>query len=504
KDTVDFPDTFLRHRNIREITLENNGPDTLRVDTIFCNLPQFDFPKTVITVPGGESETVQIGFTPDSTLFYNGFITIRNNDPVNFNRNLMVRGTGIYSPEIAVTDSLIFYASAVDSQKQVLQIRNDGLGDLNFSLQVVGHKPGEKLNEGTGGTDTFGHIWVDSDEPNGPAFNWISVSDSIVPIAMTGNNSISNAIRMEFPFSFYGVEYNQFRICTNGWISFTTFSVAYNNLFLPDVMAPRSLIAPLWDDLVMNQNSRVFVEQTANKVIVEFRDFYRISGEGPYTFEVILYENNNIILQYLSLDSLMHDYTVGIQDHLATDGLTISCDEPYLKDSLVVMISRHSWLSAEPLSGTVKPGESVDINVNIKTNQFPLGDFFAGIEIESNDPDRELVTVPVHMIVGLTALENRENIIPSRLELFQNYPNPFNPETTIKYSLPEENNVELVVYNLLGQKVKTLVLQRQRAGYHSIAWDGRNDNGAEAGAGVYVYRLKADSRTIIRKMVLVK
>ncbi len=503
-DTLLFPDTFLNHRSNRELMLSNDGPDTLRVEYLKCDLSLFDIGPEEVTVPPHRSAVVEIGFTPDSATFYETPLIVHSNDPMHFQREIILSGTGIHAPVISVTDSLLFVTGPVDSQEQTLRVQNDGPGELHFSLQVVGHNTGDQLAEGTGGTDTFGHIWVDSDEPNGPVFNWVHLPDTLVPLALTGNNSISNTVPLGFDFPFYGKEYSQFRVCSNGWISFTTFSVAYNNVILPDILAPRTLIAPLWDDLMMNQQSRVFVGKEVNKTSIEFRDFYRITGEGPYTFEVILYENGNIILQYLQLDSLNHDYTVGIQDHNAADGLTIAYNESYLKDSLAVMISRHSWLTAEPTAGVLAPGEMAEIQVTTKTNQFPFGDFYAAIEIESNDPDRNLVTIPVHLVVGATGLEVAGEMLPKRLELFQNYPNPFNPSTSIRYNLPAAADIQIDVYNLLGQKVRSLYSGFHEAGHHTIQWDGRNENGLPAGSGIYIYRLKTEKRSFVRKMILIK
>ncbi|MCK5331356.1 MAG: hypothetical protein KAK01_08110, partial [Candidatus Marinimicrobia bacterium] len=108
-----------------------------------------------------------------------------------------------------------------------------------------GFRPGSSPPEGSGGADTYGHIWVDSDEPSGPLFDWLDISGSGNVLSLTGNNAISNQVPLGFNFSFYGADYQNLRICSNGWLSFSTFSVTYNNLELPDPMAPRNLIAPL-------------------------------------------------------------------------------------------------------------------------------------------------------------------------------------------------------------------------------------------------------------------
>ena len=75
--------------------------------------------------------------------------------------------------------------------------------------------------------------------------------------------------------------------------------------------------------------------------------------------------------------------------------------------------------------------------------------------------------------------------------LFENYPNPFNPSTTIKYSLKENRRTELIIYNITGQKIRTLVNSMQNAGNHIIQWDGRDDSGYDVSSGYYFYKLES-------------
>jgi hypothetical protein len=89
--------------------------------------------------------------------------------------------------------------------------------------------------------------------------------------------------------------------------------------------------------------------------------------------------------------------------------------------------------------------------------------------------------------------------------LGQNYPNPFNPTTTIEYTLREQSPVELRIYNVAGQLVRTLVSDAKAAGQvHTAVWDGRNDAGQSVSSGVYFYRLTAKDFVQTRKMVLLK
>jgi hypothetical protein len=104
----------------------------------------------------------------------------------------------------------------------------------------------------------------------------------------------------------------------------------------------------------------------------------------------------------------------------------------------------------------------------------------------------------------LTLPKERNNFIPDKFSLSQNYPNPFNPSTLIKYALKKDVKVSINVYNILGQKVKTLVNEYQNAGYKSIIWDGRNDNGKTVSSGIYIYKIIAGDFVDKKKMVIIK
>ncbi len=100
---------------------------------------------------------------------------------------------------------------------------------------------------------------------------------------------------------------------------------------------------------------------------------------------------------------------------------------------------------------------------------------------------------------------NAPNLIPESYALRQNYPNPFNPTTNIVYELPVGARVKLEVFNMLGQKVRTLVKNEDMAiGLHQVQWDGKDDLGLKVGSGVYIYRLDAGTFSASRKMLLLK
>jgi hypothetical protein len=96
------------------------------------------------------------------------------------------------------------------------------------------------------------------------------------------------------------------------------------------------------------------------------------------------------------------------------------------------------------------------------------------------------------------------NNVPGEYNLSQNYPNPFNPTTSISFNLPVAGHVELAVYNLLGQKVATVVDGTLAAGQHEVIWNGRDEDGQSVSTGVYLYRIESGEFNQIKKMILIR
>lgn len=106
--------------------------------------------------------------------------------------------------------------------------------------------------------------------------------------------------------------------------------------------------------------------------------------------------------------------------------------------------------------------------------------------------------------IGAVGVDDQGQTLPTDFVLGQNYPNPFNPETNIEFSLPRQQDVNLAVYNLLGQQVRTLVNGSMPAGQHTVRWDGRNDSGANVPSGIYFYKIYTNEFSQTNKMVLVR
>ena len=107
--------------------------------------------------------------------------------------------------------------------------------------------------------------------------------------------------------------------------------------------------------------------------------------------------------------------------------------------------------------------------------------------------------------VGCEALQTDLGInTPNHFKLHQNYPNPFNPTTTLRYDLPEDANVNIIIYDMMGRVVSNLARSKQNAGYKSIQWNATNNQGQPVSAGVYLYKIQAGEFVETKKMILLK
>ncbi len=112
------------------------------------------------------------------------------------------------------------------------------------------------------------------------------------------------------------------------------------------------------------------------------------------------------------------------------------------------------------------------------------------------------VEIRVNPATGIDDIDQTQ--LPSSFQLSQNYPNPFNLNTVIEFALPSASRVELDIYNILGQKVKTLVDQELPAGFKTVTWDGHNDQGNIVASGVYFYRMTTRDFQSSKKLLLLK
>ncbi|KAA3620078.1 MAG: T9SS C-terminal target domain-containing protein [Calditrichaeota bacterium] len=176
------------------------------------------------------------------------------------------------------------------------------------------------------------------------------------------------------------------------------------------------------------------------------------------------------------------------------------------------------WFIHDTLSGKSSPGAIVEIF----SDRQDEGEIFEGSVTADANGDFEWVGMPTRYMITATATDADGNTsafsevaaqiinvieqpkLPGKFELAQNYPNPFNPVTRIEYAIPQAGHVKIVVYDISGQQIETLVDAIHDAGNYYIEWDVRNQAGLALPSGIYFYKIQAGEFKAVRKLLLVR
>jgi hypothetical protein len=155
-------------------------------------------------------------------------------------------------------------------------------------------------------------------------------------------------------------------------------------------------------------------------------------------------------------------------------------------------------------------GDCTPRGMELWRKSFPAGQVILGSN--QTDPDSTgaysfspLQYVPIFRVDTTTTTCVTDHVVPKSYALYcRNYPNPFNPTTTIEFSIPERDFVNLTIYGLLGNEIAVLADEKKDAGKYWIQWDGRNQRGEKVASGTFIYRLKTNKQVVFGKMLLLK
>jgi hypothetical protein len=194
-----------------------------------------------------------------------------------------------------------------------------------------------------------------------------------------------------------------------------------------------------------------------------------------------------------------------------TDPLAPYYDFDYAPDQnfgyFLFAVESIPWLYIEPPFGTINSAETYSISLAIAPESLSPGQYNINLIFGNNQPESQPKIIPV-ILDYITGIDSHGEH-PAAFSLSQNYPNPFNPQTVIHYELPHDGKVTLDIFNILGQKIRSMVNRNQAYGSYTISWDGKNDNGVNVPSGIYIYRLrvKKEGKELfekVRRMVLIR
>ena len=330
--------------------------------------------------------------------------------------------------------------------------------------------------EANGGPDAFGYKWVDSDDSNGPAFEWNDISTTGTEATnwiATGTYSAKDegyaAVNLGFNFKFYGNVYSKVYACSNGYLTFSLPTASsYTNAGIPTAAEPNNFISPFWDDLDGKTTGKVFYKQEPNKLTIQYYNWekYGSSSTGVLNYQIVLFSSGKIMVYYSNCTTTLNSATVGIENPTGTDGLQIAKDANYVKPNLAVKIGAEpEWLAVNYPSALVYNGNSAKVKLNVSTTDLEDGVYTMDLVIKSNDPNNTSLTVPVKLTVG--------NIIPVELTSFT--------------AVTTGNNVQLTWSTATETNNNGFELQRKSAGEDWTTITFVKGNGTSAERHNYQY-----------------
>lgn len=285
----------------------------------------------------------------------------------------------------------------------------EGKPNLKFADYEFG--PGISI-EGQGGPDAFGYKWIDSDEPNGPVYEWNDIAATGTEVTnwvATGtfgarDEGHSGSISLPFGFKFYGQVKNAVFISSNGAILFSApTSNIFTNAAIPTAAAPNEYIAPFWDDLDGTSGGNVYTKAEGNKFTIQFNNWPRYNTSGSaLTFQVVLYQNGRIMYYYKTMTSTtLNSATVGIENGTGTIGLQTAYNAVYVKNNHAVKYAADpEWLNSNHFSGTLNQGSSASIRLELRAEDYNPGIYSMDVKISGNDPSRPVKVIPVRMMIS--------------------------------------------------------------------------------------------------------
>lgn len=495
-DTIDFGETSLGYPESKSVLLKNFGTDSLQITSVSTADSVYLASSANLSLPAGGRFPLMIEFLPTDTGLFNATLSIASNDPDNPVLQIPLTGRSIFAPAISVQpDSIIAFLTHPDSASSEITLHNLGAGELDWSILIDGSGV---LN---GSTVLFVNTLFSD-------FQQALEAEGAGTSAFTGEMTPEildtiDALVVDDTFNPSPAE-----IATvNAWVRSGggLMICGESGSDLPEYnnMINGSGIVFLGADPTAGITTNI-TEHPATRNVTS----YEIAGPGA-TFDVsgealdLIRDING--LPHVAAAALGSGRILTIGDRSLTNSTLTLTGHLDLGVSSAAWLSGVRWLTVDPLIGTIAPGDSAVLGVVIRSAGLPGGVHDANLNIFSNDPLLPVAPVSVRVNVDVVpAVRTNNGLIPKRFSLYQNFPNPFNPSTTIRFDLPDRSRVILEIYNLLGERVATLVDSFVGAGRHSVVWNGRNENGQTVGSGVYLVRLRAGHFAGTRKMLLLK
>jgi hypothetical protein len=549
-DSLDLDTVFVGFSKMETLKIMNSGTDTLQVSNITTSDTAFSVDKTSLNIAPQAEDSVMVTFAPVTAGLVNAELTINSNDPNQAVLKLPLRGTGAFPPSVFVNpDSIYAEILEGDSTIRSLIIGNSGAGNLHWSIRATNRNAltvnsdlRQRLTkrfQALGATDIHwkgqkvsyrlqGEITVDGTTQSYDFFSTILVSNQFEDIHILFTSTDWTILQVE-------LEARGAQTTVHTGLITPALLNTVDGLVINDETNPTTNEINFIHDWINNGGGLII---DADNDIPQYNTI--IDGSGitylptggstglttdvtphPVTRNIILYlialgadADASLDVSGSALDVIRD---INAVPHAAVAGLGRGLIVAVADESInnfgisrighldlglnsVAWLAAPNWISMSPTAGTVLPGDSAEVTVELNAATLTSGSYDAFLKILSDDPFNPAISVPVHLEVEPVGINDPyADNIPRKYVLMQNYPNPFNPVTHIRFGLPRASKVKLEFFNVLGQRVFTLIDEQKPAGYHVVTFDAR-----DLASGMYFYRIEAGEFTDQKKMILIK
>ena len=284
------------------------------------------------------------------------------------------------------------------SSSQVV-LSNDG---ENNSILFYSAKASPFLTE-VNNVDDYGYAWAESNSNDDINYSWIDIENDNQIVILPDNDG-GGIANMNFQFPFYGNQYNYCAVMANGWIGFEATEQSWNNQSIFDEESPKGAILAFWDDLypeslANDDGSGNIRYHSNNERLVVWYDNIRhwTSADRIYDFQVVLYSDGKISINYRNMNGATDSSTIGIIDFNENYGLEVIYNQNnFINNGMSVLFDlAPSWIDVSPESGQVLYGQSDLINIEVSSDELSNGIYNAFVLIGSNSELNQTVTIPV-------------------------------------------------------------------------------------------------------------
>ena len=320
-----------------------------------------------------------------------------------------IDGIGVINspdPEIAYSnEEFNFLISDDESPNAFLFITNVGEEESILNYKIYNSPFSKTFTL----PDQGNYYWIDSDNSNIDNYYWLNIENIGNQVWFQDNDAASGPFNIGFEFPFYNNTYNNFIVSPNGWIGFIDDNPAYENISIPNVDAPKPAILAFWDDLnpinlesSPDMSGRVKYYSDGSKLVVSYNDIAQWGESSRLNFQIIIYKNGHIDINYAGMTGDRTSATIGIQNDDGTIAQEVIYNNSYLHNFLGISFQKAPpWFTIDEenyLENELSDFESTNHNFNINSSQVDNGNYLTYVHIESNATGP--ITIPIQVQVG--------------------------------------------------------------------------------------------------------